>query len=175
MPLDGMPPATFTTRGRTGAPSIRITTRRRPPHPLPFRHLSSLRVNKNCFSRIIWSQKTMTGSFPPTAGTGFCAPRHSQHLYHHHQDVQPPTIYRDPRRPAQHHRGQPQRHSALTTTAAEFDFSTMSSAGTSLAPPSSSPPPSTARAEAGRVSEDDYFISIARDGSVIKPIPVSEL
>ena len=118
----------------------------------------------------------MTASLLLIAGTGFCAPRHSQHLYHH-QDVQPPTIYRDPRRPAQHHRGQPQRHSALTTTAAEFDFSTMSSAGASLAPPSSSPPPSTARAatEAGRVSEDDYFISIARDGSVIKPIPVSEL
>ena len=57
MPLDGMPPATFTTRGRTGAPSIRITTLLRPPHPLPFRHLSSLRVNKNCFSEKIWSHK----------------------------------------------------------------------------------------------------------------------
>lgn len=65
----------------------------------------------------------------------------------------------------------------MTTTAAEFDFSTMSSAGPSLAPPSS--PPSlraaVAAAVAGRVSEDDYFISISKDGSVIKPIPVSEL
>ena len=88
---------------------------------------------------------------------------------YYNQEVQPPpTIYRDYRRPAHSYRGQ--RHSALTTAAAEFDFSTMSSAGTSLAhPPPSSSPPSV------RVSGDDYFISIAQDGSVIKPIPVSEL
>ena len=93
---------------------------------------------------------------------------------YYNQEVQPPpTIYRDYRRPAHSYRGQ--RHSALTTAAAEFDFSTMSSAGTSLAhpPPSSSPP--SVREGAGRVSGDDYFISIAQDGSVIKPIPVSEL
>ena len=99
---------------------------------------------------------------------------------YHNQEVQPPpTIYRDYRRPAHNYRGQhqqqqqqQQRHSAVTTMAAEFDFGTMSSAGTSLAAPSSPP---SARAAAGRVSEDDYFISIAKDGSVIRPIPVSEL
>ena len=102
---------------------------------------------------------------------------------YHNQEVQPPpTIYRDYRRPAHNYRGQhqqhqqqqQQRHSAVTTTAAEFDFGTMSSAGTSLAAPSS-PPSASASAAVGRVSEDDYFISIAKDGSVIKPIPVSEL
>ena len=108
------------------------------------------------------------GPLPPTAGSGFCHQRQPQELYHN-QEAQPPTVYRDSRRHAHSYRGQQQqRHSTMTTTTpAEFDFSTMSSAGTSLAHPSS--PPS------GRVSEDDYFVSIAEDGSVIKPIPVSEL
>ena len=108
---------------------------------------------------------------PLAAGSGFCHQRQSQELYYN-QEVQPPTIYRDYRRPTHNHRGQQQqqqRHSTMTTTAAEFDFSTMSSAGTSvLAPPA-------VGAGMGKVSEDDYFISIAKDGTVIKPIPVSEL
>ena len=40
-PSGGTPPATSTTRDQMGPPSIRITTRRRPPRPLLFRHLSS--------------------------------------------------------------------------------------------------------------------------------------
>ncbi len=68
-------------------------------------------------------------------------------------------------------------------TTAELDFSTMSRDGNSSSSSGGGGGRERGRnshvdssdAAGGVTSEDDYFLSIARDGTVIKPIPVSEL
>jgi hypothetical protein len=106
-----------------------------------------------------------------------------QHQYYQYQQHRP--VFGDAQQQLQsqsqlhqqQHRHQHQymhRHS----TAAEYDFNTIGAVSNGSSNFKAASRPSTSMSPpppAGTLSEDDYFLSISKDGTIIKPIPVSEL